>query len=73
MLDSSVIHVVLYLEFLFISCACLYLVITLFISLSFVHLLGRIWDPGFACPDIESEVTPTEEDVEYLDSLAERL
>ena len=30
MLDSSVIHVVLYLEFLFISCTCLYLVITLF-------------------------------------------
>jgi len=32
MLDSSMILVVLYLEFLFISCACLYFVSTLFIS-----------------------------------------
>ena len=49
--------------------------IVLFYStcLFFVHLLGRIWDPGFACPDIESVVIPSEEDVEYLDGLAEQL
>ena len=37
---------------------------------SFVHLLGRIWDHGFACPDLELVTSPSKKDKEYLNGLA---
>ena len=46
-----------------------YSIVSLF---SFVHLLRRIWDPGFACPDINLVVVPSEEDKEYFDGLAKQ-
>ena len=62
-----------------ISCSfhvCARTYIMLFLSFHypfFVHLLDRIWDPGFACPYLDLMTTPSEEDQEYLDGLAEKL
>jgi len=50
----------------------LYLVIPLFRYLSFVHLLDRIWDPGFACPDLDPVASPSEKDQAYLEGLVEQ-
>ena len=68
--DISIVVILLHVSFQ--PYACVFHVLFYSPCLFFVHLLGRIWDPGFACPDIESVVTP-EEDAEYLDDLAEQL
>ena len=49
-----------------------YHVIPCFHYSSFVHLLGCIWDPGFACPDIDLVFSPSEGHQEYIDVLAEQ-
>jgi len=59
-------------DIVFISCIYIHHVILLFSYFSFVHLLGRIWEPEFACPDIDPVVAPSEEDQEHFDSLAEQ-
>jgi len=61
---------------IYTSCLFLVYVYTMllfcFIPFSFVHLLGHIWDPEFVCPNIDPVTTPSEEDQEYLDGLAEQ-
>jgi len=59
-------------DIVFISCFYIRHVILLFPYFSFVYLLGHIWDLGFACPDIDSMVAPSEEDQEYFVSVAEQ-
>jgi len=61
---------------MYLSCLFLVHVYTVlflyFRYLSFVHLLSRIWDTGFFCPDIDFVVAPLEEDQEFLDGLVEQ-
>jgi len=71
--STDILIIVILLHVLFQPCACIFHGSLYSPYLFFVHLLGRIWVPGFACPDIESVVTPSEEDAEYLDGLAEQL
>ena len=56
---------------IFICIIYTYHVIPSFLYLSFVYLLCHIWDPEFACSDLDPVASPSEEDQEYLGGLAE--
>ena len=56
-LSPSVIYI------LFTLYICVYIMLFLWFHYpSFVHMLNRIWDPAFACPDLDPMTTPSEED-----------